>query len=156
MKMAIVLLLGAVAATQAPSPASPSAAATYFRDADLMATLKAAAKTAPDLHTAPVHNSAHYRINVVERNTPTGATAHPGFIEVHHIIRGSGTLVTGGTMVRPAQAGRGGADAATTEGGDSRHVAAGDVIVIPAGSPHWYKDLDSPITYLELRFEEVR
>ena len=155
MKIAMVLLLGVVAAAQAPAPASSFAPATYFRDADLMATLKDAAKAAPELHTAPVHNSDHYRINMVERTAPTGATAHPGFIEVHHIVRGSGTLVTGGTMVRPTNAGRGGAGP-TIDGGVSRHVAAGDVILIPAGSPHWYKDLDAPITYLEMRFEEVK
>jgi mannose-6-phosphate isomerase-like protein (cupin superfamily) len=155
MKIAIALLLGVVAAAQAPAPASPVAPATYFRDADLMSTLKGAAKAAPEMHTAPVHNSDHYRINMVERDAPTGATAHPGFIEVHHIVRGSGTLVTGGTMVRAANAGRGGAGS-TIDGGVSRHVAAGDVILIPAGSPHWYKELDGPITYLELRFEEVK
>ena len=155
MKIAMVLLLGVVAAAQVP--ASPFAPATYFRGADLMAALKDAAKTAPELHTAPVHNSDHYRINLVERTAPTGATAHPGFIEVHHIIRGSGTLVTGGTMVRLRSAAGDRSDTgATIDGGVSRHVAAGDVILIPAGSPHWYKDLDSPLAYLETRFEEVK
>jgi mannose-6-phosphate isomerase-like protein (cupin superfamily) len=153
MRIAIVLLLGAVAAAQAPAPASGPA--TYFREADLAASLKAAAKTAPDLHTTPLHNSSHYRVNLVERTTPTGATAHPGFIEEHYIIRGSGTLVTGGTMIGSADAG-GSTGGPTIEGGVSRHVATGDVILIPAGSPHWYRSLDGPLVYLETRFEEVK
>ena len=47
--------------------------------------------------------------------------------------------------------GRGGN--ATIEGGQSRRVAKGDVILILAGTPHWYKDLDGSITYLEGRFD---
>jgi len=36
--------------------------------------------------------------------------------------------------------------------GVSRHIAKGDVVVIPENSPHWYKDVDGSITYLEVRF----
>jgi len=60
--------------------------------------------------------------------------------------------VTGGSIVRPTTAGRGSAGA-TIDGGVSRHVAKGDVILIPAGTPHWYKELDGTITYLEVRFD---
>ena len=81
-----------------------------------MATLKETAKSAPDMHTAPVQNTDHYRINVVERTRPQGAIAHPGFIEVHHIISGAGTLVTGGAIVRAAGAAAG---SATIEGGQT-------------------------------------
>jgi Mannose-6-phosphate isomerase len=102
---------------------------------------------------APVQNTDHYRINVVERTKPQGAIAHPGFIEVHHIISGAGTLVTGGTIVRAAGAAAG---SATIEGGQTRHVAKGDVVLVPAGAPHWYKDLEGTLTYLEVRFQEIK
>jgi len=148
-KTTLIALIGLLSAAQAPAPA-PS---TYVSAADVTATLKETAKTAPDMHTAPVKNTDHYRINVVQRTKPQGAIAHPGFMEVHHIIDGTGTLVTGGTIVRPAGAGAG---AATIDGGESRHVAKGDVVLIPAGAPHWYKDLDGTLTYLEVRFEEVK
>jgi len=151
MKMAVVALIGLVSAAQTPAP-SP-APSTYLSDAALMATLKETAKTAPDMHTAPVMNTDHYRINVVQRTKPQGAIAHPGFMEVHHIVEGAGTLVTGGAIVRPAGAAAG---SATIEGGVSRRVAKGDVILVPAGAPHWYKDLEGTLTYLEVRFEEIR
>jgi quercetin dioxygenase-like cupin family protein len=70
---------------------------------------------------------------------------------VHHITEGAGTLVTGGVIVR-AQ-GRGGA---TIEGGVSKRVSKGDVILIPAGTPHWYKEVEGTITYLEVRFNEPK
>jgi hypothetical protein len=149
--VALIGLIGAVAVPRLP--AQSSAPATYITDAELMTTLKNAAKSAPAMHTAPVKNADHYRINVVRRTTPQGAIAHPDGTEVHHIVEGGGTLVTGGTIVRPTSAGARGAACATIDGGVTRHVAKGDVILIPAGTPHWYKDLDGTITYLEVRFD---
>lgn len=149
MKSALVMLIALVGAAQTGAPVP----ATYLSDAELTATLKETAKSAPDMHTAPVQNTDHYRINVVERTRPQGAIAHPGFIEVHHIISGAGTLVTGGAIVRAAGAAAG---SATIEGGQTRHVAKGDVVLVPAGAPHWYKDLDGTLTYLEVRFQEIK
>lgn len=149
MRTAIAVLIGLLSAAQAPAPP----ASTYLSDGEVWTTLEETAKTAPDMHTAPVKNTDHYRINVVQRTKPQGAIAHPGFIEVHHIVEGTGTLVTGGTIVRPAGAPAG---SATIDGGVSRRVAKGDVVLIPAGAPHWYKDLEGTLTYLEVRFEEVK
>ena len=148
------VLIGMLVAAAVPRlPAQSSTPATYLSDADLMATLKEAAKSAPAMHTAAVQNSDHYRINLVQRTTPQGAIAHPEGTEVHHIVDGGGTLVTGGTIVRPTGGSGRGSAGATIDGGVSRHVARGDVILIPAGTPHWYKDLDGTITYLEVRFD---
>jgi mannose-6-phosphate isomerase-like protein (cupin superfamily) len=150
MRGAAAALIGLLSAVQAPAPAP--APATYLSEAALMATLKEAETHAPAMHTAPITLADHYRINIVRRTTGQGAIAHPDGTEVHHIIEGSATFVTGGTIVRAA--GNGGrAGAATIEGGVSRHVAKGDVILVPAGTPHWYRDLDGSITYLEVRFD---
>ena len=146
--------IGMMVVASAPRlPAQSAAPAIYMSDADLMATLKEAAKSAPAMHTAPVKIADHYRINIVRRTTAQGAIAHPDGTEVHHIVDGSATLVTGGTLVRPRAAGGRGSAGATIDGGVSRHVAKGDVVLIPAGTPHWYKDLDGAITYLEVRFD---
>ena len=148
------IVIGTVAVASASRlPAQSASPAIYMSDADLMATLEETAKSAPAMHTAPVKNADHYRINVVRRTTAQGAIAHPDGTEVHHIVDGSGTLVTGGSIVRSTAAGGRGSAGATIDGGVSRHVAKGDVILIPAGTPHWYKDLDGSITYLEVRFD---
>ena len=149
MRTAVLVLMAALSAAQTPSPAAP-APATYLSEAELMATLGEAAKTAPAMHTAPVRLADHYRINIVRRTTGQGAIAHPDGTEVHHIIEGAATFVSGGTIVRAADAAAG---SATIEGGQSRRVTKGDVILVPAGTPHWYKDLEGPITYLEVRFD---
>ena len=123
--------------------------ATYKSNAELTGALKAGQAT-PDMLTSPVSLDDKHRINLIKRTKPAGAVAHDGFAELHHIVEGSGTFVTGGTMVRPT-GGRGGA---TIQGGVSKHVAKGDVVLVPPGVPHWYKELDGPITYLEVRWAE--
>jgi mannose-6-phosphate isomerase-like protein (cupin superfamily) len=144
----VVLISASSLAAAADTPA-----ATYKAEGQLFSALKAGAAT-PDMLTSEVQNSDRHRINIVRRTKAAGPVAHEGFAELHHIIDGSGTLVTGGTIVRPTGGGRGTAGA-TIQNGVSRHVAKGDVVLVPPGMPHWYKDLDGPmITYLEVRWEE--
>jgi mannose-6-phosphate isomerase-like protein (cupin superfamily) len=131
-------------AGQAPAPSLP---ATYLTNAELTTALKKATEGNADMSTAAVKNTDQYRINIVRRGKAAGAIAHKPGTEVHHIIDGAGTLVTGGTIVRPPGGGM-----ATIQGGESRHVGKGDVILIPENTPHWYKDVEGSITYLEVRF----
>ena len=146
MKTTLIVLIGMLSAAQAPAPAP----AAYYSEAALMATLKESARTAPAMHTAPIKLADHYRINVVRRTSAQGAIAHPDGTEVHHIIEGTATFVSGGAIVRATGAAAG---SATITGGESRRVAKGDVILVPAGTPHWYRDLEGSITYLEVRFD---
>lgn len=132
--------------------------ATYKSGAGLLAVVKSKAATSPGQADAPVDNEDAYRINVVRRGIPGNAMAHATGPakgnEVHYIIDGAATVVTGGTIVRPAgaRAGRGGAGA-IIEGGVTHHLVKGDVLVIPEGTPHWYKDVEGSVTYLEMRFD---
>jgi len=142
------MLLAALGMTAVVTTADGPPAATYKVGSELTAAL-AAGQATPDMLTSPVAISDRHRINLIKRTKAAGAVAHEGFAELHHIIEGSGTLVTGGTIARTT--GRG---AATIQNGVSRHVGPGDVIVIPPGMAHWYKDLDGTITYLEVRWEE--
>src|SRR5262245_2929076 len=107
---------------------------------------KASATPAPLLFDAPVGRGDKYQANVVKRTKAQGGGAHELGSEVHQILEGSGTFVTGGKVVRNGQV-------STIEGGESRHVQKGDIVLIPAGTPHWYKDVEGSITYLEVRFE---
>jgi mannose-6-phosphate isomerase-like protein (cupin superfamily) len=141
-------------AAPAPAPPAPPAgsAGTYKTNDELMAVLQRAiaANTDPNrLVDSPVANTDQYRINVVHRTNGAGAIAHAGNTELHYVIDGGATFVTGGKIVRPPQ-GSGGV--ATIEGGVSKHIGKGDIVIIPENSPHWYKDVDGSITYLEVRW----
>src|SRR5262245_5382104 len=136
----------AQAATPAPPPGS---AGIYKSDAELTAALsKAIAAANGEQSAAPIANTDQYRVNIVHREKAAGALAHEGNTELHYIIEGSGVVVTGGMIVR----GTDGINSATIQGGETHTVKKGDVIIVPAGSAHWYKEVTTPITYLEVRF----
>jgi mannose-6-phosphate isomerase-like protein (cupin superfamily) len=140
--VAALLLAAVPQAAEAPK-------AVYKTQSELIAALMTSAANG-DMLTAAVSIEGRHRINIVRRTKGAGAVAHDGAMELHHIVSGSATLVTGGTLVRPT-AGTGGA---TIQNGVSRKVGPGDVVLVQPGEPHWYKDLDGPITYLEVRWEE--
>jgi mannose-6-phosphate isomerase-like protein (cupin superfamily) len=114
-----------------------------------MSSLKAAMARTQEMTSSAVANTDQYRVNIIHRQKPGNPLAHAGNSELHYIIEGAGTLVTGGHIVRAADGNR---TAATIEGGETRRVTAGDVVIVPASSPHWYKALEGSITYLEVRF----
>lgn len=135
----------------APGALAQPAPAQALSRAEIEALLaKAAADGVPAMAVARMHNSDAYRVNVVRRTTPQGAIAHDVGTEVHYIIEGAATLVTGGTIARTAGAPPG---AATIRDGASREVQPGDIVIVPVGTPHWYSRIGGTLTYLEVRFD---
>jgi len=140
----MTVLGGSVLMAQSTSQ-SPSQFAFVSGD-DLMTRAKADIAAHPDFSATAVKNNSEYRINLVHRGKADNALAHVGYHEAHYIVDGSGIVVLGGKLVKTP-------DGKTViEGGEEHHVKKGDVIVVPDGTPHWYKQVDSSITYLEERF----
>jgi mannose-6-phosphate isomerase-like protein (cupin superfamily) len=84
-----------------------------------------------------------------------------GEVEVHEntnhvfiIVEGEATFVTGGTMVGAKNTAPGQTRAASVEGGTTYHLTKGDVITIPAKTPHWFKEVPSKtIAYYGVNLE---
>jgi mannose-6-phosphate isomerase-like protein (cupin superfamily) len=89
----------------------------------------------------------------------TAALIHDRVTEIYQIAEGSGTIITGGSLEDPkpndlTRVNAGPSQTGTHKGGESKHVGPKDVIIIPAGMPHRFSQLDGPaITYLVYRFE---
>ena len=77
---------------------------------------------------------------------PNNASVHEDMTEIYNIVSGSGTFVTGGAFASASDR------TAGISGGESRHVQAGDFVVLPPGTPHWFGKIDGSITYVETRF----
>jgi quercetin dioxygenase-like cupin family protein len=78
----------------------------------------------------------------------------PGMVEVHdketdtfHVLDGQATIVTGGTMVGGSVTGPGQQRGTDIKGGTAQRLTKGDVMVIPAGVPHWFKEVSGSIDY---------
>ena len=89
------------------------------------------------------------------------ALIHDYVTETYYIVSGSGTIVTGGSLggAKPTDLTRvnaGMSQTGTRIGGESTRVKPGDIIMIPAGTPHSFSQLDGPISYLVYRFEPAK
>ena len=78
----------------------------------------------------------------------------PGMVEVHdketdtmYVLAGAATIVTGGTMIGGTVTAAGQQRGTNIDGGQAQLLAKGDVIVIPAGVPHWFKEVHGSIDY---------
>jgi mannose-6-phosphate isomerase-like protein (cupin superfamily) len=91
------------------------------------------------------------------------AALHYKVSEVYHVIKGSAAFVTGGALVNPKVREAGsmevskedgpGSSGTAIQGGVTHQLKAGDVIVIPAGTPHWFSKIDGTIAYLVVRVD---
>jgi mannose-6-phosphate isomerase-like protein (cupin superfamily) len=77
-----------------------------------------------------------------------------GAVEVHeketdviYVIDGEATFVTGGKMLGGKQTKAGQWQGSDIQGGESRHLVKGDVIVVAAGVPHWFKEVPKSVSY---------
>jgi mannose-6-phosphate isomerase-like protein (cupin superfamily) len=84
-----------------------------------------------------------------------------GEVEVHEktnhvfiIVEGEATFVTGGTLVDARDTAPGQRRAPSVQGGETHHLTKGDVITIPAKTPHWFKDVPTKtIAYYAINTE---
>ena len=162
--LAIVLLLAQAGATKAPQ-------ATDVKASDVQATVKEEiAKKVTDIPIRTVDAGGHnVSVAVVHRDKGTNLTAmavHDKVSEVYQVVEGSGTFVTGGTLVKPQkresssdtvkQLSGPGFAGTGIQGGMSRRVSKGDIVIIPAGTPHGFTDVQETITYTIVRIDPSR
>ena len=103
---------------------------------------------------ARVFTLAPYNVNVEQRQPrPQGASLHDAQAEFFYVIDGAATLLTGGTLTAPT---RTGANVAGTgiEGGVRQAFRKGDFLLVPAGVPHQFVDIQAPVRLLQLYLPE--
>ncbi|HKW92223.1 MAG TPA: heme-binding protein [Methylomirabilota bacterium] len=136
-----VAMAGAAAARSFGAKAA-DAPITYFDHARVAAGF---AKGMPLLETAG------YAVHASRREGPGMAEVHDWETDVLYVLEGSATVITGGTVVDPKVTEPGQVRGVRIQGGESRRIARGDVMVIPAGVPHWFADVQGPLTYFVVK-----
>jgi glc operon protein GlcG len=92
--------------------------------------------TQSDLSVRGSHRDGHGDVEVHDKET-----------DVIYVVDGEATFVTGGKMIGGRDNGPGQHLGSDVQGGESHHLSKGDVIVVPAGVPHWFKEVPHPISY---------
>jgi quercetin dioxygenase-like cupin family protein len=94
-----------------------------------------------------VLDKGNYLILTSHRIAPGAVEVHANYGDIMYVVEGSATVVTGGTVVDGKPSGPGEIRGKAITGGKSNHLVPGDVLVIQAGTPHWFQEVDKLINY---------
>jgi len=168
MKYSLLLFVCAAAWAQH----EPRGTATDVKNDEIMAVVRKTA-SAPvsdtQIRVVGINDGYNVGVGVVHRSrtqgkqTPNGIE-HSQITEVYHFISGDATFVTGGTLENPKESAPDSQVVKVLNGpstgggailnGTSRKVGAGDVIVIPPNTPHWFSEINSDqVVYLVIRID---
>jgi mannose-6-phosphate isomerase-like protein (cupin superfamily) len=95
----------------------------------------------------PLTDGSNYKVSISRRTGPGQAEVHDGETDVFYIMEGSATFVTGGTLTDKKTASAGQSRGSGIQGGKSQTLNKGDVMVIPKGVPHWFKEVPELVVY---------
>jgi mannose-6-phosphate isomerase-like protein (cupin superfamily) len=153
----IVLMTGVAWAQQpaAQNPPTPTDKATYYSAADLAAALAKLPSDRPN-GSARIFTFAPYNLNVEQRQPMAqGASIHETYAELFHVLEGSATLVTGGTIPNATKNGTN-LTGKTIEGGVSQKLSKGDWMIVPSGVPHQLVDVQGPLKVMSLNLPNAK
>jgi len=151
-----LLVVASSAVAQAPM------VATDITAAQVQAFLKDAPRDRGTDRPIRVVDAGGYRVGIFgvfrPKDAPITASIHQTNVsEVYYMLEGAGMLVTGGSLKKPETPHPSNMGnwtdigSAGIEGGVSRRIAKGDVVIIPGGVPHGWASAEGDITYLIVR-----
>jgi mannose-6-phosphate isomerase-like protein (cupin superfamily) len=137
--LALAALFVASGDAQTPAPLTTVAFFDHAKVADVLAKGGPLA-TAPDIIVQGTHRDVAGQVEVHDKET-----------DIVYITDGAATVVTGGTMVGGRKTRPGQWLGTSITAGETRQLAKGDVMVIPAGIPHWFKEVQPNISYFVVK-----
>jgi mannose-6-phosphate isomerase-like protein (cupin superfamily) len=88
-----------------------------------------------------------YTVSGSHRTAAGQVEVHDKETDILYIIDGEATFVTGGTMVGGKQSSPNQWLGTDIQGGETHHLTKGDIVTIPAGMPHWFKEVPKSVIY---------
>ena len=149
-----LVLISSVAFAQQPAPASSGASSrTMVSAADVAALIAKARvdrKEGQALLAQSMIQLAPYNVSLEYRAAVANAAVHETEAELFYVVDGSAMLVTGGRLKDEKRTNASNLSGSAIEGGASRHVAKGDFIMVPEGTPHWFSSIDGTVVLMSL------
>jgi quercetin dioxygenase-like cupin family protein len=96
--------------------------------------------TRTDLTVSGSHRAENGHVELHEHET-----------DVFYVTQGEATFIAGGTIVGDKVTKPGQHTGSDIKGGTTYHLTQGDVMVIPAGMPHWYKEVPKNVSYFVVK-----
>jgi mannose-6-phosphate isomerase-like protein (cupin superfamily) len=134
----IVIIAGVAGFCVGLAAASPDSKVTYIPADQVSAAF---AKGAVLL------NNGTYQVHASRRDAEGQVEVHVKDADIIYMLNGATTFVTGGTIVGAQTTAPDEIRGTSVEGGETRRLTKGDVIVVPKGTPHWFKEVSGPVLY---------
>ncbi len=98
-----------------------------------------------------IASAPNYSVLASHRDKPGQVEEHEKETDIVYVTDGQATLIMGGTMVggkltRPNQY-----LGDEIRGGETHYLSKGDVLVIPAGIPHWFQAVPKEVSYFVVK-----
>jgi glc operon protein GlcG len=128
-----------LAMTAAAAVSNPSPDVTYFDSTKVTAAF--------DKGSVLFNQGQSYMVHASRREKPGMAEIHTKDADIVYVLDGAATLVTGGRAIDAKITEPDELRGSAIEGGETKQLKKGDVMIIPAGVPHWFKDVTDPFLY---------
>jgi mannose-6-phosphate isomerase-like protein (cupin superfamily) len=103
----------------------------------------------------PMIEVRDYKIHASRREGPGLVEVHTRDTDIAYVLQGSATLVTGGAAIGLKEIGAEELRGSAIRGGETRQLNPGDVVVIPNGIPHWFKEVKAPFLYYVVKVRQA-
>lgn len=130
------------AVTMSSSAADRSAEVKYFPNDEVLSSFEKG---------GILLKGANYQILTAQRQEPGQVEIHTKFTDVFYVAKGNANIVVGGKVVGENASNPEEPRGNSIEGGQVDQLAPGDVLVIPAGVPHWINKVQPPFHYFVVK-----
>jgi glc operon protein GlcG len=129
--------VAALAASAAPAPVT---------------SLDSAAVSAAFAKGAPLLENSEYKVHASRRTEAGQVEIHEQETDVIYVLQGEATFVTGGALLDGRMTAPGEIRGTSLEGGSAQQLRPGAVVIVPRGTPHWFKEIQSaPFLYFVVK-----
>ncbi len=96
-------------------------------------------------------NDRNYMVHTSRRDKPGLAELHTLDTDIIYVMQGTATIVTGGTAVDAKEIAPNEIRGSRIEGGVSRQLSQGQVIIVPNNTAHWFKEVNGEFLYYTIK-----
>jgi len=96
-------------------------------------------------------SNRNYMVNTSRRDKPGLAEIHTLDTDIIYVMEGTATFVTDGTATEPREISPNEIRGSGIDGGETRQLSKGDVIIVPNGVPHWFKEVGGTFLYYTIK-----
>lgn len=96
-------------------------------------------------------NDRNYMVHTSRRDKPGLAEIHALDTDIIYVMEGTAIFVTGGTAVDAKEIAPNEIRGSRIEGGVTRQLSKGQVIIVPNNTAHWFKEVNSEFLYYTIK-----